>query len=281
MKVLINFADQKFRFSQQMNTLTAKHIGGFDKVIEYSPEDIDDDFYQKNKQILDIKRGAGLWLWKPYFILKTLQTLNEGDMLIYCDSGAVFSKNINHLCREMDSEGLSIFLSFVPLRLTQWMRKEVFVALDADNGDYHNSFQPWAGFIILRKNGESLKFIEEWLRLCTDYDLIRDAYPNEINHPGFIEHRHDQSLLNVLSVRYKLANYKDVSHLGSKPFIEAFLKFNQNRQDYSSFKGGYPTTVLLYRKGLVKFLLSYCAKKVLYKVNKNLYYRAVKEKNRL
>ena len=32
-------------------------------------------------------RGYFWYMWKPYIIYKTLKSLNEGDVLFYCDSG--------------------------------------------------------------------------------------------------------------------------------------------------------------------------------------------------
>ncbi|MCB0292849.1 MAG: hypothetical protein KDH97_21525, partial [Calditrichaeota bacterium] len=74
-KVLINFANGFFAKSQQLNTRTALAVGGFDKAISYTPKDIDRVFYRDNRRILSRVKGAGYWLWKPYFICKTLKTL--------------------------------------------------------------------------------------------------------------------------------------------------------------------------------------------------------------
>ena len=41
---------------------------GFDAVINYKSQHIDQKFYEENKRILDQNRGEGYWLWKPYII---------------------------------------------------------------------------------------------------------------------------------------------------------------------------------------------------------------------
>jgi len=35
---------------------------------------------------LSRRRGAGLWLWKPYLINRTLATMEEGALLMYSDA---------------------------------------------------------------------------------------------------------------------------------------------------------------------------------------------------
>jgi hypothetical protein len=80
---LVNFADDKFKKSQKKLNESALKFG-VDKVFSFSPDDIvKTDFYEKNRIILEKKRGFGYWLWKPYIIIDTLSKLNDGDILIY------------------------------------------------------------------------------------------------------------------------------------------------------------------------------------------------------
>ena len=45
------------------------------------------------KNNYNIKKGCGLWLWKPYIIYKQLQKLNNGDFLVYSDPWGSFPSN--------------------------------------------------------------------------------------------------------------------------------------------------------------------------------------------
>jgi hypothetical protein len=93
MKYLINYANKGFYKSQKMNSISGISAG-FDSVIQYREKDIDDKFAKKNYKILDQIRGAGYWLWKPYFIYETFKKTNDGDIIFYSDSGAKFIKII-------------------------------------------------------------------------------------------------------------------------------------------------------------------------------------------
>jgi hypothetical protein len=83
----INYANEKYRKQQRLNSKTARWFGKVDKVYSFSPEDIDSDFREANKDILSHPRGNALWLWKPYFINKVMRELNDGDVICYADSG--------------------------------------------------------------------------------------------------------------------------------------------------------------------------------------------------
>ena len=274
MKVLINFADEKFRFNQKINSFTGKYIGGFDKVIEYSPADIDKVFYEKNKQILETKRGVGLWLWKPYFILKTLNTLNEEDVLFYCDAGSLFLRNISFLTKEMQKQKLNIFISFTPHISKNWTRKYVFDFLKINSEEYYNTLQPCAGYILLKKNKFSEDFVKEWLELCQNFDLIRDVTQGEENFIEFKDHRHDQSLLAIIAKKKQLEYYRDISQFGNEPFYYETFTYTNLPPKKWNFKGQYPNIILLYRSGgLLKSIIMYFFKLFIYSINKKLYYK--------
>ncbi len=113
MKILINYATPAFARSRRINTATGYAMGRFDKVIEYSPEDLDENFRRKNQHILKHKKGGGYWLWKPYIIRKTLEGMEEGDFLFYVDAGSFFLGPVEPLIEIMRQKGQDV-LPFLP-----------------------------------------------------------------------------------------------------------------------------------------------------------------------
>ena len=112
---VVNYADASFSRNRKYSTLTAYKKGKADKVIEYTPDDIDRDFKKKHANIFSYKRGAGLWLWKPYIISKALKKIDEGDYLFYCDAGTVFVNKIQLLIDVMEKQKHTIMLFELPL----------------------------------------------------------------------------------------------------------------------------------------------------------------------
>ena len=68
----INYASGNFLKSQKYSLNNALKLGCVDEVFSYTFSDIDTKFHNDNKEILNNKKGGGYWLWKPYFILKSL-----------------------------------------------------------------------------------------------------------------------------------------------------------------------------------------------------------------
>lgn len=84
--VIKNMNCQKKRLCKQAN-----NVGWFDTVTEYGPEDLDNEFKLKFKNILQQSRGGGYWIWKSYIIKKKLDKINENDILIYLDAGCTIN----------------------------------------------------------------------------------------------------------------------------------------------------------------------------------------------
>jgi hypothetical protein len=60
------------------------------------------------------------------------------------------------------------------------------------------------GCIILKKNNNSIKYIKEWLDMCTIYEDISNVKSINEESNLFYENRHDQSLLSVILHKYNI-----------------------------------------------------------------------------
>ncbi len=211
-KILINFANERFKFSQRFNSETGLKVAGFDYVFSYGIENIDRNFYMKNQTILNFKRGAGYWLWKPYFILKTLEEKADiGDYVFYCDSGSFFINEINFLINEMNKAKVNVMCFELAHIEKDWTKRDCFILLDAEDKKYTHSHQRLSSFHLIKKSDFSLKFYKEFLQYGQDPRLITDK-PNTLGKPnfdGFREHRHDQSIFSLLSKKYDLPAFRD------------------------------------------------------------------------
>ena len=97
----VTCADERYQKAMEYNARTARKKGGVDRVYMYSVSDIDPEFREKNRHILSQPRGNGYWLWKPYFIARTLRLLQEGDYLVYCDAGIYYNASVKKLIHAM------------------------------------------------------------------------------------------------------------------------------------------------------------------------------------
>lgn len=218
MKVnLLNYADHNFRTSQRQNSRTGLSVGGFGRVLSYGPKDIDRNFYAKNKAILDVPRGNGLWLWKPYFIHRTLQELPNGDWLFYCDAGSYFIHSISPLIELAEATGSDIltFADEHPER--KFSKRDAFVLLNADQSEITDTPQRLGGFSLWRKSETSLAFAEEYLKYCQDTRIMTDggSVLGQPDYPEFKANRNDQTVLSILAKKHGLPAYRDPSQWGN------------------------------------------------------------------
>lgn len=204
MIVFITYSNDLYAKTRDHCAKMALKKGKVDKAIVYKPEDIDKDFYQKNHNILDLRDGNGLWLWKPYFVCKTLDFVEDGDIVLYCDAGSFFFRSCKNIINRMEYE--DIWVSDLPLIEKQFTKPELLERLDCTAKEYTETNQIQANFIAIRKTERGMAFAHEWLDTCTDGDnLLRDTRYNTIS-PVFpyLGHRCDQSVLSLLVKKWNI-----------------------------------------------------------------------------
>jgi hypothetical protein len=85
-----------------------------------------------------------------------------------------------------------------------WTKRDCFVLMGMDNEVARNTPQALASSFVCRKTPSSIAFVEEWLRLVQDPRIVTDL-PNTQglpNYPEFKDHRHDQSVMSLLTLKY-------------------------------------------------------------------------------
>ena len=172
---------------------------GCDSSTILGPNNIDSEFYALNRDVLNAERGAGYWLWKPYFLLEQIKRADLGDVLVYTDAGIMFEADIRHVIDEMDSE-IMVFGN----RWTHgdWCKMDVLKEMACERWAGHEQLQ--ASCIIVVVGEHSQRFAEKWLEWCCKPGFIDDSPSKWGNLQGFREHRHDQAILTNMAFRYGL-----------------------------------------------------------------------------
>jgi len=203
---LVTFADKNFYDRQNL-------LGGYAKqrckmnLHPYTWNDIQKtDFYKDNEEIFRESIGKGYFLWKPYIILETMNKLDDGDVIMYCDTNDMFHPQLLEAVEMMmgDDNCLLLLGGFLN---KDWTKRDCFVYMDCDNEDYWNVTQLEAGVCFWKVCDKSKQVVKEWLEYCTDRRILTDD-PNvsgEENFVGFQEHRRDQSILTNLAVKHELS----------------------------------------------------------------------------
>lgn len=268
MKKYITYSDIKYVKQRNFSVFMAKLLGNFDDVTAYTPDDIDNEFYEKNINILSQGKGGGFWLWKPYFIYKTLKTLNEGDFLFYADAGSFFLKSVDQLIDELSKSNQHVMGFELPLIESQWTKKELFKSLNCEGERFPHTNQILASFILIKKSDFSMSIFKEYLDSASCEINITDVWNKKEQDKDFIEHRHDQSIFSLLYKKHKLKPFKDPSQFGSYPYgygdglqgdllVDKLHVLNNGRKfRYFNYNEKYSNVLFHYRRGnpLIKLI---------------------------
>lgn len=219
---LISFADSRLSLTARRFEKQANSLDTFDVVKVFSEEDFPSDFrVQFQDYLVPGIRGFGYWVWKPWIIKTQLESLNDGDLLVYSDVGFTLRPEgitrLNEYLRQVSNteQGVLLFQAIRPTpdspvkddgrSLPAWFdRYWTKVDLLDHFGVRHaqaviDTPQIQSGLIFIRKCPTSVSFINKWFEVFeTDFHLVDDSPSNNQPLRGFREHRHDQSVLSVL-----------------------------------------------------------------------------------
>lgn len=173
----------------------------FDGVTKVTDSDLSQssdhsEFYEKYSNfITSNKRGFGFWIWKSYLIDWYINQLNDGDLLIYADSGCRLSnpRKMRTLFCFMEN---NIFL-FAKTSHSNRSYTSSVVLEHFDDGVIGDSPMIEATTFAVKVSSVSRRMIKDWWILCQNLDFIQDPIKN-LEPVGFIDHRHDQSLLSMI-----------------------------------------------------------------------------------
>lgn len=208
-KYFVSFCDKKYYKTLQRLKQNALQFGMFDSVFCYSDIHFDADFWAKHGDYMQKTRGFGYWIWKYHFVLKTLDKMQDNDILVFADGGCTLNPNGRKRMQEyfdIVQKSPHGFLSFeIGAKEKFWSKMDLFKALNcSDDPKYTESFQMVGGVFILRKCENAIRIIQKTLETAIqdNYHLVDDSPSKEPNPVGFQQHRHDQSIFSLVRKMY-------------------------------------------------------------------------------
>lgn len=207
---LCSFGDSRFKASRERLLEQAEDFDLFDTIHFYNEYDLSESFREDFQEQLHAGvRGFGYWVWKPRIIMDTLNTIDNGDVLLYVDMGCHLNSRGKEKLLTYWEEVKQNESGFLVSQLES-IRKECFWT-KGDLLDYFQvreqedmySPQYQAGAIFIRKEPKTVALIQSWLDMYyQDFHLMDNTPSLSPNEEGFVEHRHDQSVLSLLLKRH-------------------------------------------------------------------------------
>lgn len=230
-RYLLSYSTKGFYNRHDELNKSAKKFG-IKKHIDFYDRDLfKTDFYRKNKIVLDNPKGAGFWLWKPYYINEALKQINDGDLLFYVDAASVFIDDPEAIFKIAgESEQGIIPFDTRPLTNRQFCRRDAFINLGCDTEKYWNSWHVIATMIVIKKTVFAVSFISEWLQACQNpFSIVNNNNSVDFKTKneellGFIDHRSDQSIFSILVAKHNLETYRNPCIWGNYLKMKTFRK---------------------------------------------------------
>jgi hypothetical protein len=231
------FSFGTWQYYLTLDKLGESALGKVDRILLYKESDIETGFYVRHRAHFRDQRGFGYWIWKPYFINRLLARAEDEDVFAYVDAGNLVRNGLHtlfELCHS-DRRGLLLFdnRESTPKggvwKNARWTKSDCFNLMNLNSPEYVQGNQVNASYIVFRRTDFTVGFFDLFMKACQNYNIISDA-PNvtEDFNTRFKDHRHDQSVLSLLSIRYRVSIYKDPSqwgyrtHQDTDPFGQVF-----------------------------------------------------------
>ncbi|MDC3404564.1 hypothetical protein OAY26_02495 [Acidimicrobiia bacterium] len=215
-KYFITYGDHEYFIHRKRLSLQAKRFNYFDKVIDYKKSDISKNFKIKYKELFKYKKGGGFWIWKYYIILRTLETMKDGDIVMYLDSGSTLNnrgkKRLQEYFELLNSSSHTLLMFEVQNLIERdWAVKEVLNYFNySSNSIEATSPGIMATSFFIKKTPTSQLFFEEILKIAShDYNFFTDFYSTQPQEEYFNAHRHDQTILSLMAKKHGYLSLPD------------------------------------------------------------------------
>lgn len=199
-KIFVSYGNERYYSSLKRLKKEAESLGIFDEVKIMTEQDLSGDIL--SHPLFKHKRGGGYWCWKPWIIQKTLEELEEGDIVVYSDAGCQLfpDKEWEKWWRIMETCN-GIFFSYGGT-MEQFSRKNLLEYFCDEYLKYYYQIQ--GSFFIVKK--EASLIIDEWQEIMFNHPemvIDVDEKERENENSSFIEHRHDQAVLSCIVYKNK------------------------------------------------------------------------------
>ncbi len=209
-KVFLSFGGPSYYYNAlERIRKEAENLHFFDKIICNKETDLDPLFLDKYLTFMQKNRfGFGYYIWKYQNVLQTLETLDDGDLLLYADAGCEL--NPQGLPRlhdyfelvKNDKQGLVVFElkdEHYEHYEYKWTKGEIFDFYNVRNKkEITDTIQILATCFFVRKSPTTIHFFKSLMAdICNNIKLITNETSRTPNLLGFKDARNDQSMFSI------------------------------------------------------------------------------------
>ncbi len=214
---LVTYAAGGEKYFRNQNAVNQYAVNkGIDFILNYRKSHIDVKFFEKNREIFNERVGAGMWVWKPYIILRTLQSAPEGSIIIYLDAAFKIRKPIPRFLDQLGDKDMMLVQDQDRLN-GAYVKGDTFHLMDCMDDGCRQSPHIWSAIIVIRNTDKSRKIVKSWLEACENIDILSATATKYVpNFPEYKWHHFDQSVLSMIYYKnkddIKLDHFDDIDN---------------------------------------------------------------------
>jgi hypothetical protein len=197
----VHYGDDAFAGARARIRREALSVGSFQTVHTFTPADLPGDLSPPGRG----GSGPRFYVWKPHVVNRVLESTQDGDLVMYADSGCHFVRDPGPylLAAAMEPTGiLCMALEYADGTVQiarRWTKEDAFRALDVPPDDPLRALpQILATVLVVRRQDSTRRLVRRWDALCQDSHLVDDSPSLAPNAPDFVAHRADQALWSIL-----------------------------------------------------------------------------------
>ena len=185
----------------------AKSFNIFTSIKGLNENDIPEYITQHHQFIQDHPEGYGRFIWKPKIIYDKLLTMEDNDILLYCDAGCHLNINgidrFNKYLTSFVTNDVLAFLTPNVYKTNYYVKNDAVMSYFPELHKHLRQYM-YAGVVFVKKTPSSLRMIYDWLSLSQNYHFLDSS--NSIEHPevaGFIGQDSDNGLFALCVYKFQ------------------------------------------------------------------------------
>ena len=242
--VHISFASGCCERDQQLCGSSATQVGGANSSISMGAADLSKEFLASYANILNYDRTnltagktpssvVGYYAWKPFVILRALENIPWGEILVYTDAGVHFTSDMRPILAKYLRVSDVVGASTVMLE-AHVAKRDAFIELEVDDDSAMLTNQIASCFIAVRKTPRAIELFKWWLAAAGCETVIAETdnvLTAEANADGFRFNNDDQVGFSLLMKKFNftpMQNNEMLSFLSTARNIAKFLAAANN-----------------------------------------------------
>jgi hypothetical protein len=149
-------------------------------------------------------RGGGYWVHKSLLVRHHMDQCKDNDIIFWVDADRLdffWQGSLKTVLETIDKREADFVIESQDEAEYRYTKEDVLVAFNATD-EMRTSRQVNENAWLIRNSPKMRQFMDAFIECAADWHMISDDPSIIKNHPDFVEHRHDQSLMAMMVKKF-------------------------------------------------------------------------------